>query len=180
MILHCVKSRNCPSSEGEEYFCLEFLSLQVLITSPSLPGASLDGHVIISVTDNVYTTKCSSALIVDVLGMGVDLTKAYSAERFFIRFSINRRLIVGLESKTGALGGVVVAARDTDAFILLLAHFEKMSCPKIWMKAGTSKKQKYIPIHTIAAHLDSSLLGSLPAFHSVSYTHLTLPTKRIV
>jgi len=61
--------------------------------------------VIISVKDNVYTTKCSSAPIVDVLGMGVDLTKVYSAKRFFIRFSINRRLIVGLQSKTGALGG---------------------------------------------------------------------------
>jgi len=61
-----------------------------------------------SVKDNVYTTKCSSSLIVDVLGMGVDLTKAYSAKRIFIRFSINRRLIVGLESKTGALGGYVL------------------------------------------------------------------------
>jgi len=60
--------------------------------------------------------------------------------------------------------GIVVAAHDTDVFILLLTYFEKMSCPKIWMKAGTSKKQKYIPIHTIAAHLDNSLLGSLPFF----------------
>ena len=77
---------------------------------------------------------------------------------------ITRKLI--LYCVKSRASGIVVAARDTGVFIfiLLLAHFEKMSCPKIWMKTGTSKKQKCIFIHTIAAHLDNSLLGSLPVF----------------
>ena len=32
---------------------------------------------------------------------------------------------------------VVVYARDTDILVLLLAHFEKMPCKNLWLKAGT-------------------------------------------
>ena len=37
---------------------------------------------------------------------------------------------------------VVVDARDTDILVLLLAHFEKMPCKNLWLKAGTYKKPK--------------------------------------
>jgi hypothetical protein len=67
---------------------------------------------------------------------------------------------------------IVVVARDTDVFVLLLAHFAQMSCPKVWMRAGTSKKQKHIPIHTIAAEL-VNMLSSLPAFHSLTGSDTT-------
>ena len=40
---------------------------------------------------------------------------------------------------------IVVAARDTDVLVVLLAHFANMPCPRIWMKAGTSKKTKIHP-----------------------------------
>jgi len=41
---------------------------------------------------------------------------------------------------------IVVQARDTDILVLLLAHFPRMSCTKLWLKAGTAKKRKYIPV----------------------------------
>lgn len=63
---------------------------------------------------------------------------------------------------------IVVAARDTDVLVLLLAHFANMPCQLIWMKAGTSKKPKYIPIHLMAAQFDAHVLSSLPAFHSLT------------
>ena len=31
---------------------------------------------------------------------------------------------------------IVIAARDTDVLVLLLAHFHKMPSDKVWLKAG--------------------------------------------
>lgn len=63
---------------------------------------------------------------------------------------------------------IVVSSRDTDVLVLLLAHFASINCDKVWMKAGTSKKQKVIPIHAVAAKLGDALLGTLPAFHAIT------------
>jgi hypothetical protein len=40
---------------------------------------------------------------------------------------------------------MVVYVRDTDVLVLMLAHYDKMGCTNLLMKAGTSKHQKYIP-----------------------------------
>ena len=48
---------------------------------------------------------------------------------------------------------VVVSARDTDVLVILVSHFHRMHCKELWMKAGTSKKQKYIPIHNVACNI---------------------------
>lgn len=65
---------------------------------------------------------------------------------------------------------VVVWARDTDILILLLAHFHKMICTKLWMKVGTAKQRKYIPIHKVRDNLSlhSSVLETLIPFHAVT------------
>ena len=63
---------------------------------------------------------------------------------------------------------IVVASHGTDIPVLLLAHFSKMSCPKIWMKSCTSKKHRYIPIHLVTAKFDNCVLSILPAFHSLT------------
>lgn len=65
---------------------------------------------------------------------------------------------------------IVVAARDTDVLVLLLAHFPKMPCSKIWMKAGTATKRKYIPIHSIVEQLslDDSAVQDIIAFHALT------------
>ena len=41
---------------------------------------------------------------------------------------------------------VVVASQDTDVLVMLLAHFPNMQCEYLWMRSGTAKQQKYIPI----------------------------------
>ena len=45
-----------------------------------------------------------------------------------------------------------------------------MTCTKLWMKAGTSKKRKYIPVHTICERLpfDEVDLESVLAFHALT------------
>ena len=41
---------------------------------------------------------------------------------------------------------MVVYVRDTDVLVLLLAHYAKMRCTNLLMKAGTSKHPTYVPI----------------------------------
>jgi len=65
---------------------------------------------------------------------------------------------------------IVVQARDTDILVLLLAHFPRMSCTKLWLKAGTAKKRKYIPVHTIVGQMPfgRTVLETIPAFHALT------------
>ena len=62
---------------------------------------------------------------------------------------------------------VVVYARDTDILVLLLAHFEKMPCKNLWLKAGTYKKPKYFPIHELHQDLPKSQIESILAFYAI-------------
>ena len=63
---------------------------------------------------------------------------------------------------------IVVLARDTDIAILLLAHFIKIPCETLWLKAGTSSKPKYIPIHEIWETFEQSVLDTILAFHAIT------------
>ena len=65
---------------------------------------------------------------------------------------------------------VVVAARDTDILLLLLAFFSSMKCKQLWMKAGTPKQKKYFPIHEIRQKLSfpESVYSALLAFHAIT------------
>ncbi|KAL8561352.1 hypothetical protein ACOMHN_040430 [Nucella lapillus] len=70
---------------------------------------------------------------------------------------------------------IVVSARDTDVLVLLLAHFHRMPCQKVWMKTGTAKQRKYLPVHTIVEHLrlHQDALEALPAFHALTGSDTT-------
>ena len=77
---------------------------------------------------------------------------------------------------------VVVSARDTDVLVLLIAHLDKMRCSQLWMKAGTSKKPKCIPVHTIHQGLSSCQVKALLSFHALTgcdtVSHLAGHTKK--
>ena len=72
---------------------------------------------------------------------------------------------MGTKSET-----IVVSAHDTDIFILLVAHFADIGCSNVWMKAGTHKKPKYIPIMQVVTvnGLNSSSAQLLLLFHSLT------------
>ena len=53
---------------------------------------------------------------------------------------------------------LVVSCQDTDVFFLLVSHLDKMSCKQLWIRAGTSKKPNYLPIHTIRHRLKEKFL----------------------
>ena len=52
---------------------------------------------------------------------------------------------------------LVIACQDTNVLCLLIAHIDKMRYKQLWMKAGTSKKPKYLPIHPIRERLKNSV-----------------------
>ena len=70
---------------------------------------------------------------------------------------------------------IVVSARDTDILVMLTAYFHLMACHKTWMKAGTAKKRKFIPVHAIVEHLQMNreVLEILPCFHALTGSDTT-------
>ena len=62
----------------------------------------------------------------------------------------------------------VVSSRDTGVLLLLVPHFQRMQCQHIWMKSGTSKKRRYIPIDAVFNKLPSGSASSLLAFHALT------------
>lgn len=70
---------------------------------------------------------------------------------------------------------IVVQARDTDILVLLLAHFSKMSCTKLWLKAGTAKRRKYVPVHSIVENMQFTqpAIERILAFHALTGCDVT-------
>ena len=71
----------------------------------------------------------------------------------------------------------VVQARDTDILVLLIAHFHKMAYRRLWFKAGTSKKRKYIPIpiYSIVERMPyvPTVLETIPSFQALTGRDVT-------
>ena len=61
-----------------------------------------------------------------------------------------------------------VAVRDTDVLLLLLAHYDRIGCTHLYMKAGTSNAPKYFPVHEIRMLLSNDLVDTLLAFHAIT------------
>jgi len=65
---------------------------------------------------------------------------------------------------------IVTWALETDVLVLLLGHFSNMNCPSVWMKAGTSKKQRFIPVHE---RLTKPIVDVLIPFHALTGSDTT-------
>ena len=63
---------------------------------------------------------------------------------------------------------IVVSVRDTDGLLLLLAHYSRIYCIRLYMKAGTSKAPKYFPVREIHQNLSVEQLDTLLTFHAVT------------
>ena len=63
---------------------------------------------------------------------------------------------------------MVVSVRDTDDLVLVLAHYDKMGCTNLLMKAGTSKHPKYVPVHDIRRQVPIEQVSSILAFHAIT------------
>ena len=61
----------------------------------------------------------------------------------------------------------LAAIRDTDVLLLLLVHHTWFSS-KMWIRAGTSKKPKYIPLGEVSANLPCNSSSALLPFHAIT------------
>ncbi len=66
------------------------------------------------------------------------------------------------------LDTVVVAARDTDVLLLLVAHFPRSQCKRLVMMSGTSKKRRYISIGQVFSNLSPQAAATLLPFHALT------------
>ena len=60
---------------------------------------------------------------------------------------------------------IVVAVRDTDVILLLLAQYDRTGRTRLYMKAGTLNAPKYFPVHEFRMLLSIDLADTLLAFH---------------
>ena len=69
---------------------------------------------------------------------------------------------------------LVGLCQDTDVFYLLVSHLDKMSCKQLWMKAGTSKKPRCLPIHTIRELLKEKIpeVETILSFDAITGCHM--------
>ena len=63
---------------------------------------------------------------------------------------------------------IVVAVRDTDVLLILLAHYERTGRTRLCMQAGTLNAPKYFPVHEIRMLLSIDLADTLLAFHAIT------------
>ena len=63
---------------------------------------------------------------------------------------------------------IVAAVRDTDVLLLLLAHYVRMGCTLLYIKAGMYNAPKYFPVHEIRMLLPVDLVDTLLAFHAIT------------
>ena len=63
---------------------------------------------------------------------------------------------------------IVVAVRDTDVLLLLLAYYDRTGSTLLYMKAGTLNSSKYFPVHEIRMLLSIALVDTLLAFHAIT------------
>ena len=58
---------------------------------------------------------------------------------------------------------IVVAVRETYVLLLLLAHYDRLGCTRLYMKTGM-----YFPVHEIQMLLYIDLVDTLLAFHAIT------------
>ena len=127
-----------------------FLSKQLLLQAPGNKTIVVSGGF-----REEQTVKCSNP------NVNLHVLEAYHEEA-------DTRMIV--HCMHANFNSVVVLSRDTDVLVLLVAHVNEMACVKLWMKAGTSVKPKYIPVHTICETLAPSQedLTNIIPFHAIT------------
>lgn len=62
---------------------------------------------------------------------------------------------------------LIVHSCDTDVLLLMIHFYEKLPST-VWIKFGTSKKPKFIPIHDIAKNMDLDMRNALLAYHAIT------------
>ena len=62
----------------------------------------------------------------------------------------------------------MVAARDTDVLVLMIAHVSKMNASQLWMRAGTANRRRYMSINVLNRKIPVGAASQLLAFHALT------------
>ena len=63
---------------------------------------------------------------------------------------------------------IVAAVRNTDVLLLLLAHYGRVGCTRLYTKAGTSNATKYVAVHETRMLLYIYLVDTLLSSHAIT------------
>ncbi|KAG5878248.1 hypothetical protein JTB14_004277 [Gonioctena quinquepunctata] len=73
----------------------------------------------------------------------------------------------GIDCSLTVFGRLIVHSRDIDVLSLMIYFHEKLPA-SLWLKFGTSKKPKFIPVHDIAKKIDPDVRKALFAYHAIT------------
>ena len=68
---------------------------------------------------------------------------------------------------------IIVYSRDTDVLVLLIYQCERLPARQLWMRTGSNKDHRYIPIHDVVKTLPSGVVKELLAFHAFTGSDTT-------
>ena len=128
--------------------------LALLLSNYIIDHSPIDKTVVVAGGFSESTTAKSSDPTLDLTTLAADHEEA------------DTRLI--LHCIHAHMESMVVSVRDTDVLMLLLAHYDQMQCQSLFMKAGTSKQPKYIPVHEIRKRVPDDQISTLLAFHAIT------------
>ena len=63
---------------------------------------------------------------------------------------------------------IVAAVRNTDVLLLLLAHYGRVGCARLYTKSGTSNAPKYVAVHETRMLLSIDLVDTLLSSHAIT------------
>ena len=128
--------------------------LPLLLSNYIIDHSPIDKTVVVAGGFSESTTAKSSDPTLDLTTLAADHEEA------------DTRLI--LHCIHAHMESMVVSVCDTDVLMLLLAHYDQMQCQSLFMKAGTSKQPKYIPVHEIRKRVPDDQISTLLAFHAIT------------
>ena len=79
-----------------------------------------------------------------------------------------RIILHACDAVANAFSRLFVVCRDTDVLLLLVHFLGRNQEVETWMIAGTAKKRKCYPVHSIAERLSSSVIDDILGFHALT------------
>ena len=74
-----------------------------------------------------------------------------------------------LHAKDAVINGypkIIIRTVDTDVVVLAIAMFDTIGAKELWIRFGTGKSYRSIPIHSLCSYIDKQKAKSLPFFHA--------------
>ena len=79
-----------------------------------------------------------------------------------------RTMLHALHMSRNRLQRVTVNTSDTDVVVIAVSTFQQLDLVELWIRLGTGKHTRFIPIHEIVQNIGLEMSRCLQAFHALT------------